>query len=370
MKLNCDREKLLQAFQTAAGVASAKSPKQVLQNVKLDAKADRVTLMATDLEVGIRMDVTGVTVEVPGTVLLPVGQTGKILREISDETLRIESDGTKTDITSARSDFHLPSANPDEFPDIAEFQAERFHQVSARFFRELVRRTAFATDPESSRYALGGVLIELTAEQINGVATDGRRLAQQSGPAKSVGGHSTRDNTIVPTRAMNLLERALADSEDEIQIAARDNDVLVRSQRATVYTRLVEGRYPKWRDVFPRRDQMTAIELSVGPFYSAVRQAQIVTSDDHRGVDFTFADGKARLVARGAEFGDANVEHPIAYDGPELAVTLDPRFVGDFLRVLDPATTFTLLIRNAESPVVAVTDDAYSYVIMPLAREQ
>ena len=63
----------------------------------------------------------------------------------------------------------------------------------------------FATDNESSRYALGGVLLEMTADQITAVGTDGRRLARMEAPAKSVGGHETGDNTtIVPTRAMQL----------------------------------------------------------------------------------------------------------------------------------------------------------------------
>ena len=84
------------------------------------------------------------------------------------------------------------------------------------------------------------------------MATDGRRLARQEGPAKAVGGHQSGDRTtIIPSRAMQLLERALADNEENIQLAARDNDVLVTSGRTTIYSRLVEGRFPKWRDVFP-----------------------------------------------------------------------------------------------------------------------
>ena len=116
--------------------------------------------------------------------------------------------------------------------------------------------------------------------------------------------------TIIPTRAMQLLERALADNEDNIQLAARDNDVLVRSGRAVVYSRLVEGRYPKWRDVFPRRDGMTKIDLTVGPFYAAVRQAMIVTSEERRGVDFVFGGGK--IVLAGPRRGVGRVARRVA----------------------------------------------------------
>ena len=296
MKATCERDKLLHAFQMAASVAPARSPKPILQNVKLEVTKEGAILMGTDLEVGIRVEVPGFSVEAPGSVVLPRDRFGKILTESSDEKLDLESDGRKVLVRGQRSEFQLPSENPDEFPSVLAFEEQKYHEMPARFFREVVRRTVFATDNESSRYALGGVLVELTANGLTAVATDGRRLARQEGPAKSVGGHVSGDNmTIIPTRAMQLLERALADNEENIQLAARENDVLVRSGRATIYSRLVEGRYPKWRDVFPRREGMLKIELTVGPFYAAVRQAAIVTSDERRGVDFTFGGGKIVL---------------------------------------------------------------------------
>ncbi|MGO8689255.1 MAG: DNA polymerase III subunit beta [Thermoguttaceae bacterium] len=371
MKVTCEREKLLHAFQTAASVAPTRSPKPILQNLKLEVTAERAILMGTDLEVGIRIDVPGIVIEAPGSVVLPIARFLSILRESSDEKLEMESDGRKSQVRGARSEYQLPSENPDEFPVVTAFEEEKYHEMPARFFRETIRRTVFATDNESSRYALGGVLIELTGEGITAVATDGRRLARQEGPAKAVGSHQSGDRTtIIPTRAMQLLERALADNDENIQLAARDNDVLVKSGRATIYSRLVEGRFPKWRDVFPRRENNLRVELTAGPFYAAVRQAAIVTSEERRGVDFTFGEGKVVLAAHGAEYGESHIEMPIAYDGAEVVITLDPRYLSDFLRVLDPEQTITLELRDAESAAVCFTEDGYGYVIMPLARDQ
>jgi DNA polymerase-3 subunit beta len=371
MRLTCQREKLWHAFQTAAGVAPARSPKPILQNLKLEATAEGATLMGTDLEVGIRIGVPGFEVEVPGSVVLPIARFGSILRESTDEKLALESDGQKILVRGQRSEFQLPSQNPDEFPTVSAFEEESYHELTARFFRETARRTVFATDTESTRYALGGVLVELTPEGITAVATDGRRLAKQEGPAKSVGGHRSRDTmTIIPARAMQLLERALADNEENIQLAARENDVLVRSGRATVYARLVEGRYPPWRDAFAQREGAVRIELTVGPFHAAVRQAAIVTSEERRGVEFTFGEGKVILAGHGAEYGESLVELPVAYDGPALPIRLDPRYLNDFLRVLEPEQTIVVELKDAESAAVCTTDDGYGYVIMPLAREK
>jgi len=370
MKLICDREKFSSAFQLAAGVAPTRSPKPILENVKLEIEGEMGTLMATDLEVGLRIEMPGLEVKSPGTVVLPIKRVGSILRESPDEKLHLESDGTKLRIYGQRSEFQLPVQNPDEFPAVSGFEEESYHQLPARALREVFRRTVFATDTESSRYALGGVLLELVAERIIGVGTDGRRLARQEGPAESIAGHQTTDNTVVPTRAVQLIERALGDSDEEVRLAARENDLLLRSGRTTISTRLVEGRYPRWRDVFPDYGQMTKIEMSVGPFYSAVRQAAIVTSEERRGVDFVFGEGKLLLTGHGAEMGESRVEMPIAYDGPAIAVKLDPRFVAEFLRVLELEQTFTLHLRDAQSAVVGTTDDGYGYVIMPLAQDK
>ena len=370
MKVTCQRDKLQHAFQMAASVAPPRSPKPILQNVKLEVSPETAILMGTDLEVGVRVEVEGITVEAPGNVVLPRDRFGKILSESSDETLQLESSGGKILVRGDRSQFQLPSENPEEFPSVVPFNEQKYHEMPARFFREVIRRTVFATDNESSRYALGGVLIELTENTLTAVATDGRRLARQEGAATSVGGHASGDNmTIVPTKTMQLLDRALADNDENIFLAARENDILVRSGRATVYSRLVEGRYPKWRDVFPRREGSTKIELTAGPFYTAVRQAAIVTSDERRGVDFTFGGGKIVFAGHGAEKGESHVELPTAYDGEEIGITLDPRFFGDFLKVLNAEQTFSFEFRNAESAALCSTDDGYAYVIMPLARE-
>ena len=92
MKISCDREQLLSAFQTVATVAPTRSPKPILQNVKLEAIEQGVIMSATDLEIGIRHFVSGVDVQMSGSSILSVKRFGDILRESTDETLHIESD--------------------------------------------------------------------------------------------------------------------------------------------------------------------------------------------------------------------------------------------------------------------------------------
>jgi DNA polymerase-3 subunit beta len=370
MKISCEREQLLTAFQTAAIVVPARSPKEILKNVKLNVSESGSILMATDMEVGIRIEVSGIEVERTGSLVAPISQLGSILRESSDDKLRIEVDEESTVIHGEHSVFRLPSANPDEYPNVAGFSEKNYVEIPAKLFRELVRRTLFATDAESSRYALGGVLLELEEEQMTAVATDGRRLAKMAGAVKVTGAAPSGEAmTIVPSRAMQLMERAIADSDAEVQIAAHANDILVRGPHTTIYSRLVEGRFPKWRDVLPDRQESVKIEIAVGPLYSALRQAAIVASEQSRGIDFQFGEGSLILSAATSQIGQSRVEFPIPYTGPAIKIILDNRYVADFLRVLEPERTVCVDIQDSESAALFTTDDGYGYVVMPLARE-
>jgi DNA polymerase-3 subunit beta len=368
MKLVCNREKLWAAFQIAASVAPSRSPKEILTFIRMDANPDSVTLMATDMEVGIRVQVEGIEIEVPGKALLPVQRMASILRESSDEFIHIVTEDTGMMVKGNYSKFELPSANPDEFPPVVPFEESVYHVLPARMLKEMIRRTVFATDNESSRYALGGVLFEMGDEDITAVGTDGRRMARMVGKGTSVGGKSNSNNTIIPTRALTLLERAIHDKEESVDVATRANDVLVRTSRCIIYSRLVEGRFPNWRKVFPSREDILTIECTVGPFYAALRQASIVTDAESRGIEFHFGAGSLILTAKTSNIGQSRVEFPIAYDGKDINVTLDNRFVGDFLKVLEPECTFKIELGGEQEAVVFMTDDGYAYVVMPMSR--
>ncbi|MGQ0633075.1 MAG: DNA polymerase III subunit beta [Planctomycetaceae bacterium] len=370
MKLLCPRGTLATAFQTVSGVVPTRTPKAILQNVKIEATKGRAVLIGTDQEVGIRYTIAEADVQRAGEALLPTSRVLAILREFQGDVVAIEATSDGVWVRGDRAEFKLGSENAAEFPAVAEFNESGCQTVSAALLRQMIRRTVFATDTESTRYALGGVLVELKGETITMAATDTRRLAVVRGQCASSGSGAPENQTpVVPSKAMSLIERSIADQEEPVSLAIRQNDVLVKTRTATIYSRLVEGRFPRYQDVIPAQSKV-AVDLSVGPFYSAVRQAQIVTSEESRGVDFEFAKGLLVLKSQAAEIGESKVELPISYDGGELTITFDPRYVSDFLRVLDLEQPLRLELTDSESAAVFRTEDGYTYIVMPLSRDR
>ena len=371
MKIKINRESFLSVFQIASMVAPSRSPKTILEYVKLSVQPKSAVLTATDMEIEARLNVPDIEVEVPGNVVIPVARLSLILRESTDDQLGIELVEDKVQITGANSKFELNIRNVDEFPEVDTSDKDGTFEVSSGAMKEVIRRTIFATDAESGRYALGGVLIEFEEDQVVAVATDGRRLAKMSAGGQLNGELANPDSpTIVPAKTMQLIERVLDDSDEKVQLSPRSNDLVLKFPKGTLYTRLVEGKFPKWRDVIPKRTTSQKLDIPVGPIYTAIRQAAIVASNESRGIDFTFESGTLTLDSNTAEVGTSHIQMPVPYDADAVTITLDHRFFGDFLRVLEPEKTFTLDIESSDKAAYCMTDDGYSYVIMPLSKER
>ena len=369
MKLTCSRSLLSSAFQIVGSVISTRTPKEILKNVKLSLQDGKATLLGTDTEVGIRYELPEVETDSVGDVLLPTQRITAILREVQDEQITVEVNEEALWIRSSQSEFRLSVEDPAEFPDVASFQDQNYYVISGKALKTGIQRTIFATDVESTRYALGGVLMEIDSENLTLAATDSRRLSVYKTTCSANGSVSEETGQpVIPAKAMSLIEKSISDDDQEVKVAVHQNDVLIHSGLSTIYARLVEGRFPRYQDVIPSEYQMK-IDLVTGPFLSAVRQAMIVTNDESRGVDFSFDDGTLTLTSVGQDVGSSKIELPVSFDAEPVVITFDPRFVQEFLRVLDSASPVTLNLVDGNSAAVFTADETYTYVVMPLSRD-
>lgn len=368
MKLTIPRQVLQAAFSIVSGVVPQRSPKEILRNVKLTLSDGKATLLGTDEEVGVRYELDGVETDSAGEALLPTQRITAILREVQDDTLQLEITEEALWIRTSQSEFRLSAEDPAQFPNVAKFEDESYYIVGGKAFKQAIQRTIFAADTESTRYALGGLLLELDADHIALAATDGRRLAVVKAGCQAHGVVSEEvGRPVVPAKAMSLIDRSIHDDDQDVKLAIHPHHVLVQSGPSTIYSRLVEGRFPKYQDVIPKESN-AKIEFVTGPLLSAVRQAMIVTNDESRGVDFTFQNGALTLTSVGQDVGSSRIEIPISFEGDAIKVTFDPRFVQEFLRVLESASSVTLSLIDSNSAAVFTTDSAYTYVVMPLSN--
>src|SRR4051812_41853435 len=148
MRALCSREGLLSACQLVSAAVPSRDVKPILKNLKAVAGDGRCTLMATDLEVGIRLDVQGLVIQESGEAILPAKKLIDILREARDESLTIEADPSQCVVRGPSLEFEMPSEDPAQFPDFPTFTEEKYHEISAGTLREMIQRTRFAAADE------------------------------------------------------------------------------------------------------------------------------------------------------------------------------------------------------------------------------
>ncbi len=380
MQATLQRDTFADAFAQAAAVAPKRHPKPILQHVKITTDGTSATLSATDLELSIEVTIEDVPGD-PGEALLPVARLAAILRESTDEHLQLSADDTKITVTGDCSRFNLPSANQNEYPGVPKPTKDDYWTANAEELRQALRRSVFCCDTDSNRYALGGVNFDFKEDMFYTVGTDGRRLAVSEVASVPEGDATIPEGstTIIPARSIQVLIALLAEV-DNVRIFPGKNEVYFQGlvgdnadASFTLCTRLVEGRFPKWQDVLPGKDGIP-IELNCDDFARALRQAAVVSSDESRGVTITFSSGLANFSCTTAEVGQASVELPVSYHDDELSVTLDNRFVLEFLKAAG-TETFDLYLVDSDSATLFVTADEnccedFRYVCMPLASDR
>jgi DNA polymerase-3 subunit beta len=371
VKATFDREALLQAANIVNSVVPSRSPRPILENLRLIVEENGARLQATDLEtIGLTMELRSVRVDEPGDVLIPAAQLVQMLRALTDEEVVLESGDSSVRISGEYSEYELPAEDPQLYPEVAGFEEGDSHQVQADALRRLIERVVFATAQESFRYAMNGVLWELDEEKVRLVATDGRRLAIADGVAIRHGAHASQGSPVVPTRAMTILERNLGDPGEPVFVRLRQQDCLFRTSRLVLHARLVEGRFPPYREVIPKN--VTAkVTLTAGPLLAAVKQAAVVADPERgHGVDLTFQRNKLVLEASSQDRGGrAKVQLPIEYAGEKLEVRFNPRFLVEMLSVLDADQEVVFEYQGREKAAAFRAGSDYLYVVMPMARE-
>lgn len=389
MKVICDRGALLEGINLVSAAVAGRTPRPQLQCVRLTATkaggAGELILSATDAEVALRLSLSKVDVQKTGEALIPADKIRQIVSaEENEPTLTIEGEGDAMHITGGDAHFKVFGYPVADFPAIPEFaavvsgtggvtKAKAVLSHPAGSLGELVSRTLFATARETSRYAINGVLFKRDGKRLELVATDGRRLALARANLSGTEKDAKAVQCIVPSKALNMLQKLIQDHDEAVQIAITENQIFFSfgtagsPGRALLVSNLVEGTFPPYEDVIPK-DQDKKVTFDRDVVTSAVKRAALLTNEESRGVRMAFKskEKKLDLTSRAPEMGEANVTADLAgYDGEDIEIGFNPAFLVDALKILtDPQVIMELKAPNKPGLIRSGAD--FMYVVMPV----
>ena len=365
MKLVIKREPFLKAFNRAAIAAPARSNKPALTNVLLTASNGDSSLQATDMEIAIRVGLSAkeMDIEQGGKVLLPAALFGAMLKESADESLRLDLDAKHNlQVRGQRTGHKIGTAAVDEFPAVGSDNALQPVSIPAPMLSYALR-SLHQIAGENTRYILNCVLVAVSEKSVSFVSTNGSVMGVvEHSAAGGEGGES-----LLPSNAAKSLSRALADEQGDVVAGVVGNWLHARIGDLLFTSRLAEGRFPRWRDVFPARQAIT-VYAPVGPLLAAVREATLTNLSEETGsAEISLADGQL-VISSKSGVGESSAAIPVAYDGKPFSIWLNWRYLTACLNAFPPDCDVALKLDTPTSPMVIDRDNT-AFVIMPHSPE-
>jgi DNA polymerase-3 subunit beta len=367
MELVFNKEELLRAMQMLQGVAAGRNTLPILSNVLIRASDGQIEIAATDLEVGIRMNVSGTVVE-EGGITVSARILSDIVRELPPEDIKLATTANdRVEITCGEGVYKIIGLPDDEFPDLPSIESD-FFTMDGPLLCSTIHKTEFAASTdEEARYFLNGIYFHLTPEQTKVVATDGRRLAVVSSevltppPEEPTG-------VILPLKAVKEIAKTFAESA-EVKICLLDNQVIFADDDITLTSRLVEGEYPQYEQIIPEdNENRTVVETE--KIRNAVTRVALLANQKTYAIRLDIQEDTIRVSSRTPELGEADETVGVKSGSGTIEIGLNARFLIDVLRHIE---TEDVVIESKDGNNAAVLrpieDDNYLCLVMPMRLE-
>lgn len=366
MKVICNRGVLLEALSMAGNVVSGRTPKPVLQCVRLVAQNNELTITATDLEVAVVFHDSQVEIEKPGEVVVPADKLRDIVRESVDETLSLELAGEILQVKGRDSVFKVFTQQADAFPPIPSFDEDSQFKIVGGQLKRMISQTIYAAAKEASRYAFNGILLSIKGSRVSFVGTDSRRLAQSLGDLTPGEKPMEKEGqlAIIPAKTLGLIEKLVSDPEELVGFKVTENQIMVKTSHAMLASTLIEGQYPPFEDVIPKNadKKMTA---GTADFLSAVRRASLMTNEESKGLRLAFSATGLVISGQSPSAGEATVNFSCKFDGLDVTIGFNPGYLIEALKVVD-SDEVMIELTDPKRPGVLKAGSNFLYVIMPV----
>ena len=368
MEFSVKKFDLLEELVLTQGVVERKTTIPILSNLLCEAKGNRLTITATDLELSIRTSCEA-KIKKDGAGTIPAKKLLELVRLLPEEEIRFKLlENHWVQITSDRKNYKLVGMSKDNFPALPSFP-HALVKIPAKLLAGLIAKTTFAISQEESRYTLNGALLVLKPGSITMVATDGHRLAMVEVDHKFEG-FSSETRVLIPKKAMNEVERLAAEAgnEDVANFAQDESHLFFQFADRLLTCRKLTGQFPNYEAVLPR-DTNRNVVIERNELQDALRRVSQLADQRSHAVKFTVAKEGVEISASSPEYGEAREAIEKEFKGEPISIGFNAQYLLDFLAAAaDGPISFELKDEQSAGQLRPLADESsrYRYVVMPM----
>jgi DNA polymerase-3 subunit beta len=366
MELVVRKTDLLKELSLLQGIVERKNTIPILANVLLDASKDAVSLLATDLDVGLRSRCDA-SITKAGTLTLPAKKLFEIVNALPDTEIRIEEDkgGKSVTLSADRFESRMQTLPASEFPTPPQDGGPAEAALPGAVIKRMISHTRFAITSEDTRYFLNGAQLVLRPDSMSMVATDGHRLAFIS--VKESPGKEAKTDVLLPRKTLNEVAR-LVDGGEVVDFSQGENHLFFRAGGRLLISRKIDANFPAYERVIPKANDKR-IEFDRDRLAAAVRRVRLLSNERSKAVKFVIGKDQVEITSSTPEVGEAHEVLPVDYDGAGLQICFNADYVDNFLSVVETEQVlleFKDEMSQAVMKPIGAEGYDYIYVIMPM----
>ena len=371
MNVQISKEELFPLLSQVQGILEKKSTLPIFVNVLIMAKnKDEVQIYASDSELSFSACFSG-KVKKPGSLVVNGKKLFEIVRELSSDFFDL-SLGKNYQVTLKQNQslFKIHGLNPEDFPCFPPLKQEKKQYLLVEDILNVIDKTLYCVSLDESRYHLTGVFLELVSKKYRFVATDGHRMSfvDISGEKNEELKEELKEGIIIPRKGLQELKKMLSKAEegDRVEFCVENPRLLVRFKNQMLSIRLIEGQYPDYKSLLPKQGGKEIV-ISTEAFLSSLRRISVLTSARFKGVDFTFQNHSLHIQFSHPEVGEAFEELACEYEGEELKVRFNSKYILDVLQSIYDEK-LRIFLKDGQSPglIRAENKSSYTCLIMPM----
>jgi len=358
------RRPLVSAVSRLAALCPARPTIPAQGMIALHLDGPRLRLAADNGQQALQLDLSlpesaeTLACLVPGRLLaqfLASLPAGALSLEISDAAVTLRAGRARMTLPRAAAETACGATRDIEVQELAPHC-----QIPAAALSEALSAVARSAASHDDRAVLTGVHLALTAQAVNAVATDGRRLsiyqAHEEAPSHS---------PTLPSAAVSILDKLLGGS-DLVSIHATPSRVTLSGPGWRFSTLLLEGAYPNYSLVIPLAGPADLIaQLSPAEtqdLRDAIARVSLAAAHENASLRLRLAPGELTLETS-SDGSQGSETIPAASLSIEAELSVNPQYLLECLPLSGQATT--LRIRDKVSPI-AITQGRLLSILMPM----
>lgn len=341
----------------------------ILKNILLETLENKIVLTATNLEIAIKFIISGKVIE-NGSIAVPVGVISNIISNIPSERLNIETRKNILEIKTDNYQATINSSPSDEFPLVPKIKNhDSFIEIDSGALKDAMVQVTAASQFSDLRPELSSVFFDYSVDSLKLVATDSSRLAEKSFSGGQLS--STRSDPfsfLLPLQSAHELMRIIGD-EGKIKIYHDKNQVLFETEQWELFSRLMEGAFPDYKQVIPKKYN-AQITVSKEEFANSLKLSGIFSAKSNE-IKIKIAEGRKAIEISSSDqsLGENSYILPAKIEGTAKELFFNWKYLSDGLKALKSEEIFFGANDDNKPAVVrSPKDTSYFYLVMPILK--